>query len=806
MQSDDFAGLVYRATGNTPYPYQERLARDGLPELLQIPTGCGKTLAATLAWLYRRRFHADPVVRAETPHWLVFTLPMRTLVEQTYGAISRWVERLGLGDEIGVYRVMGGESRAQDRWRDRPEQDAIFVGTLDMLVSRALNRGYGASRFVWPIDFGLFNSGCQWVFDEVQLMGAALPTTRQLEGLRHVLGTAVTTRSMWMSATVDERSLSTVDLPEVGSIVELGDTDRESDLRTRLDAPKRVEEVAIADRAYEIAVAAAVRDAHRAGTLTLAVCNTVDRARQVFGVLTSHDREGGPEVVLLHSRFRPPDRAARASAALADVDRSGPGRIVVSTQVVEAGVDISATVLFSEAAPWPSVVQRAGRCNRDGLTSGARLLWAEPPKSPPYEAADIAASITALRELTGTEVTPETLRALTVDTTVVVHPVLRRRDLVGLFDTTPDLSGNDLDVSRFIRANDDTDVQIAWRVEMPANAGELPTRDELCSVAVGDARRFLTGGKRRAWSFDQLTGAWVRSDGRTIRPGLVVVVLADEGGYDPASGWDPTIKRAVPVVAPAESSALGVADAAIDSDPLTFTAGRWVGLTEHLADVEREAEMLGGAYGVDDLAHDHLRATVVAGRLHDIGKAHDVFQEMLLDTCGEDTAARADAQAGVPWAKSGGHSRSRNARRYFRHELVSLLILLGDGRVALDGVAEPDLVRYLVAAHHGRVRLSIRSLPDETPHPGGGRVALGTCDGDKVASVVIPGGEIPACTLDLSPMELGDGPDGAPSWTARALTLRDRPDLGPFRLAFLEAVVRLSDWRVSASYDEDVTR
>ena len=42
-------------------------------------------------------------------------------------------------------------------------------------------------------------------------------------------------------------------------------------------------------------------------------------------------------------------------------------RIVVATQVVEAGVDLSAALLVIEAAPWPSLVLRAGRCNRTGL-------------------------------------------------------------------------------------------------------------------------------------------------------------------------------------------------------------------------------------------------------------------------------------------------------------------------------------------------------------------------------------------------------------------------------------------------------
>ena len=65
--------------GHDPYPFQTRLATaKELPELIDIPTGLGKTDAVVLAWLWRRRF-AGEEVRAATPRRLVYCLPMRTL-------------------------------------------------------------------------------------------------------------------------------------------------------------------------------------------------------------------------------------------------------------------------------------------------------------------------------------------------------------------------------------------------------------------------------------------------------------------------------------------------------------------------------------------------------------------------------------------------------------------------------------------------------------------------------------------------------------------------------------------------------
>ena len=78
---------------------------------------------------------------------------------------------------------MGGEDK--DRWDRYPERDAIIIGTQDMLLSRALNRGYGISRYRCPVQFGLLNSDCLWVMDEVQLMGTGLATSVQLDAFRN---------------------------------------------------------------------------------------------------------------------------------------------------------------------------------------------------------------------------------------------------------------------------------------------------------------------------------------------------------------------------------------------------------------------------------------------------------------------------------------------------------------------------------------------------------------------------------------------------------------------------------------------
>lgn len=159
---------VFRvATGFGPHGYQARIPRDGLPDVVEAPTGTGKT-GVILAWLWRRMHGPDS---GGTPRRLVYALPQRSLVEQVAGEVGKWLGNLGLADQVALHVVMGGVKADLGRWREDMHRPAIVVGTVDSLVSKALNRGYGIGRAMYPIDFALTTNGVHWVIDDTAVPG-----------------------------------------------------------------------------------------------------------------------------------------------------------------------------------------------------------------------------------------------------------------------------------------------------------------------------------------------------------------------------------------------------------------------------------------------------------------------------------------------------------------------------------------------------------------------------------------------------------------------------------------------------------
>lgn len=91
----------------------------------------------------------------------------------------------------------------------------------------------------------------------------------------------------------------------------------------------------------------------------LVICNTVSKAQKFYKKLE------GENVWLLHSKYIRRDRAF-LERKIMGFSESGESGIWITTQIVEASLDIDFDILYTEMCTADSLLQRMGRCNRKG--------------------------------------------------------------------------------------------------------------------------------------------------------------------------------------------------------------------------------------------------------------------------------------------------------------------------------------------------------------------------------------------------------------------------------------------------------
>jgi CRISPR-associated endonuclease/helicase Cas3 len=162
-----------------------------------------------------------------------------------------------------------------------------------------------------------------------------------------------------MTATFSQDMLA--ELAKLLDAVVIPATEEERDLLRDLESQQKIRRYHAETRSLS---ARAVLDRHQGRSLV--ICNTVDRARRLYEELEAA-KSPEMEVVLLHSRFLPEDRNAIEDGIQRRFGkgyRDNSSLIVVSTQAIEVGVDITSATLHTELAPANSILQRAGRCAR----------------------------------------------------------------------------------------------------------------------------------------------------------------------------------------------------------------------------------------------------------------------------------------------------------------------------------------------------------------------------------------------------------------------------------------------------------
>lgn len=313
------------------------------PILLLAPTGYGKTTLSLALYKYLKEGGRDLGVR------LIHVLPLRSIGDQLYQKAK--------GDDVGLQHMgFAGSPLLGKRFNITTIDTFIFsLFKLPPFEMNKVSRGYSAH---YEVSRGHIFSSIV-VFDEVHLYFQNPKMTASfLESLEVLNGAKVPI--ILMTATLPEEYKKEIkgiiDFEEIGP-----------------NAPDAVKSEVKFEK-FNGNLIEKVMELRKSGSVAI-MLNTVKRAVAVYKEIKKA-MEGEGEVLLIHGRLAEVDRAERVKRVDGELPK---GMVVVTTQVVEAGVDFSADFGITASAPPENLRQRAGRVNRYGKKERG-IVYVLPPE------------------------------------------------------------------------------------------------------------------------------------------------------------------------------------------------------------------------------------------------------------------------------------------------------------------------------------------------------------------------------------------------------------------------------------------
>ncbi len=414
LQPSGFREFLYQVHGHRPFPWQqmliERIASDGWPEGIDLPTASGKTVCIDVAVFALAMCASQGLPPSESAgrRRIFFVVDRRIVVDEAYDRARRLADRLasaqegvakgvadalravgGTEEPLVASRMRGGTLR-DDAWRLSPTQPAVITSTVDQVGSRMLFRSYGSGVRSAPIEAGLVACDSLFLLDEAHCAVPFLQTARSAQRYGgptwNASGGSFVPPLMVsvLSATLPKDIQDVFPGPDCrGAALDC------EPLKRRTTAAKSAE-VALANKpgkrdwslgepvsqdplvldAAQRAADLAASGSHRRIAVMV---NRVAAAASIHGQLCGAAAAGtlDAEPVLMTGRMRPLDRdelVAEWSPVLRAGSEVLPERpvILVTTQCLEVGADFSFDALVTECASLDALRQRFGRLNRLG--------------------------------------------------------------------------------------------------------------------------------------------------------------------------------------------------------------------------------------------------------------------------------------------------------------------------------------------------------------------------------------------------------------------------------------------------------
>jgi CRISPR-associated endonuclease/helicase Cas3 len=323
---------------------------------LNVPTGGGKTLSSL-------RFALNHAEQNKKDH-IVYVVPYLSVLDQTANTIKEALDYQESDDYIlehhsNVLRPEGDEENSHYRLLTSSWDSPIILTTMVQFLETIYSNKGSNLRKLHNMANGIL------IFDEVQ----ALPTK-----CTHLFNLAINFLNQIGNATIllctaTQPILDKVDRPiilsENPNLVDLSEED--------LSVFKRTNIVDQTNSEYSVdALTELIRQQISESKSTLAIFNTKKPAQDVFEAVKKLD---GCHPFFLSTGLCAAHRIDVLNQVKQSLNDENETTVLISTQLVEAGVDLSFECVIRAQAGLDSIVQAAGRCNRSGEFGGVKDVF-----------------------------------------------------------------------------------------------------------------------------------------------------------------------------------------------------------------------------------------------------------------------------------------------------------------------------------------------------------------------------------------------------------------------------------------------
>src|SRR5690625_2664128 len=299
--------------------------------LLVAQTGMGKTEAALL-WAGKKK--------------TFFTVPLRVSLNALYDRVTEKMayENAGLLHSTSAHHL---NESGRENWEVIYDHSKHFshkltFTTIDQILKFPFKfRGY--EKYYATLAYSCV------IIDEIQAYSPWIVAVviKALEMIKHIGG-----RFLIMTATLPAIYLDTLE--------EKGIIDQSTMVKKYYDDSMLRHRVQIVDTSIFAAIDNIIQSGHTKKVLV--IVNTIDQATKIYERIL--EKSDSVNVKLFHARFIQKDRQTLESALLSFNENRKKAGIWITTQIVEASIDIDFDELYTELAPLDSLFQRFGRCYR----------------------------------------------------------------------------------------------------------------------------------------------------------------------------------------------------------------------------------------------------------------------------------------------------------------------------------------------------------------------------------------------------------------------------------------------------------